>query len=74
MEKKSNVGKTCRILATKCQLEIIGIDYCLTGLIGRITKIYPTGFYEVEVTFAYLGVELTEKFDIPKTMLKILKK
>jgi hypothetical protein len=59
-----------KITANKNQLESFGIDYDITGLIGRLKRKYPTGWYCIEITHDRDGFEFTNDFDIPKTFLK----
>ena len=63
-----------KIKANKKQLEDIGVDYEITGLVGELTHIFPTGWYELKVKHKIGDIEFTNHFDIPKTFLKEIKK
>ena len=63
-----------KIKANKDQLDSIGISYDITGLIGTLTREWPTGWYEIEVKHKIGDMEFTNKFDIPQTFLKQIKK
>ena len=62
-----------KILANKKQLNGLGIDYDITGMVGELTHIFPTGFYEVEVSHKRHNIIFVNRFDIPQTMLKEIK-
>lgn len=65
----------CKIIATKVQLDNIGISYNLTGVIGYIEKEFKTGWYCVKVPDVKVNDLITNDVivDIPKTFLKIYK-
>jgi len=63
-----------KIKANKQQLENLGIDYDITGLVGELKHKYPTGWYEIELTHTYEGGTSKISFDIPKTFLKRINK
>jgi len=74
--KSQNILATKRnfkILANKEQLENIGVDYNLEGLVGELTYKYPTGWYRLKVTHCIGNYEFTNEFDFPKTFLKEVK-
>ena len=65
--------KKYKILANKQQLENIGVDYDLEGLVGELTYKYPTNWYRLKVTHKIGGkIEFTNEFDFPKTFLTLI--
>lgn len=68
----NNQNKKFEILATKIQLESLGIDYDITGRVGKITHKYPRNFYEIEINNVqiYPNKFKTIRVDIPYFFLK----
>jgi len=71
---KLNKMEKYKIKANKEQLESFGIDYNITGLIGKLKHKYPIGWYEIEVTHTYEAGTFTNTFGIPKTFLECVGK
>lgn len=61
---------TFEIIATKEELEEIGISYDITGLDAEFIQSYWTGYYRVRVEHQSGDFTFINEFDIPKTMLK----
>jgi len=68
------------IVATKTQLESIGIDRDLTGVNAEFLKYYTSGYVSVTVdptaeAIFVLGEDAKrEEYDIPENWLKVIKK
>jgi hypothetical protein len=69
--------ETCKILATKSQLESVGIDRNLTGQVAEISGYYPSGYVAVKVDPPEYVIKILgdraekEEYDIPEYWLKI---
>lgn len=61
-----------KIKANKKQLLSFGINYDITGLIGKVKHKYPT-WYAIEIIHVYKTGTFTNIFYIPKTFLKRVK-
>lgn len=59
-----------KIIATKEQLDDIGITYDITGLIGIFEKEFADGWLVIRATVKLDGYRFTTTFDLPPTYLE----
>lgn len=59
-----------KIQSNQGELEDIGIDYKINGLIGTFVKSYSNGWFVLSVTHKVGGYEFTNDFNLPKYMCK----
>lgn len=68
------VGQKYKILATKAQLNEVGVPYDITNLDGVCTRVWPTGYLELEVEHELeKGFMFKNLFDIPEEWLQQIK-
>ncbi|MFW6233704.1 MAG: hypothetical protein ACOC3Z_03515 [Nanoarchaeota archaeon] len=62
-----------KIVATKSQLEKIGISYDIKNSEGTLIKKFDTGWYYLEVIRVVGDMIFKNKVDIPETFLEKIK-
>ncbi len=59
-----------KIIATKEQLESIGISYDIRNLVGVSKKIFNDGYHVLEITYNNGMFDFKNDYDIPTNFLK----
>lgn len=62
-----------KIKANRKQLEAIGIDFDLDGLVGMLVQKFPDGYYTIRVKHSCEAGTIDNVFDIPSSLLTEIK-